>query len=73
MGWTKSDNVYVAFASDMESFLKHSVRNVRCPKCRDELTKKQLWANPVRHGEEPMAEFKVFCSHCEAHMRIFND
>ena len=79
MGWMKQDehgkhkNSFAAMASDMECHIEHSGRNVRCPQCRDELTKKQLWSNPVRVGEEPMALFKLMCPHCEAKLTIFND
>ena len=76
MGWLKDDerkNEFSALASDLESFMNNSGRNPRCPLCRDEKTKRQLWSNPVRHGEEPMAMFVCVCEHCEARMTIFND
>jgi hypothetical protein len=79
MGWLKQDenanqkNSFACFASDLESFQKHSGRDCRCPLCRDKLTKKVLWANPRAVGDEPYAMFTSVCPHCEARLTIFND
>jgi len=66
-GWMKSGSQYSAWASDID----HAGR-VRCPKCRKELTHKEIYSNPKHSGEE-IANFEGKCSSCGAKLLIWND
>ena len=43
------------------------------PKCRKELTQKQLFVNPKRDRENEITEWEPKCPYCGAKMVIFND
>jgi hypothetical protein len=73
MSWTKvSDNTFSAFASDIDSYKKTTGKGPRCPRCRKELKMSFIYANRVRRGEEPAAEF-INTHECGAHIHVFND
>lgn len=72
MGWLKSDNIYSAFASDVESYVNTTGEGPRCPVCRKELKASFIFENAVRIGEEPMAKFEN-THNCGAKIVVFND
>ncbi len=71
MSWMKSDNIYSAFASDIDSFSDTNNHGPRCPVCRKVMSVRALYSKPVREGEEPMARFE-YKHDCGAEIVIFN-
>jgi hypothetical protein len=82
MGWMKTVNSgdcetgkvnYSAFASDLEAYCQNTLKKVRCPVCRKELSASSFFQNPKAVNDEPMAMFEPECSNCYTVMTIFND
>lgn len=72
MGWSKHEDVYTAFASDIEAYKNKSGKGPRCPVCGEELKMSFIFKNAVRIGEEPMAKFEN-THFCGAKIIVFND